>query len=511
MQTVASAKIPHSDVHQSVQETLTTLGPGVVYSRLLRVRTGADVAQPSLSLECDLCESWELVDPTSYRFHLRPGIRWQNIPPVNGRELTAMDVACSYERLSGRKLTGENVSCGFDVPFPAEAPNAFLLADVQSIDVEDDRTLTLNINPAFPNADFLLSLADGHAKIVAPEAVNVLGDLQQGPAIGTGPWVLKSAQVDTGSVFERNSDYFEEGLPFLDEFVSRVIKADDAALAAFLVNEVQVYRISPQQWQEVTEAGQQIPSVVVGQGGTGLVLAMNVSRSPFDDPLVRQALLKALDPWDYVDTIWAGQGYASLGIPVVESDWLLTRDEMRSSYFADQAAARRILTELDPPRNLEFDLQVGEFSPLHKAQGERLQQDLQTAGFSPKLVLLSPAQYAETVVRDRRYQVSLGVLPPTSGTTNFLLAALHSRGQWNLTAHDDDTLDQMIEAQAVEMAPAARGEQIKEIERYLLDQAYLFSPVTGATRWAMAPQVRGFYPTPAASEYFYWAKTWLQP
>ena len=39
------ASIPHRDVHQEFQETLTTLGPGLAYSRLLRLRTGPLVEQ----------------------------------------------------------------------------------------------------------------------------------------------------------------------------------------------------------------------------------------------------------------------------------------------------------------------------------------------------------------------------------------------------------------------------------------------------------------------------------
>ena len=55
-----AATIPHRDVHQEVQEALTTLGPGLAYSRLLRLRSGEGPEQPNLLLECDLCESWRL-------------------------------------------------------------------------------------------------------------------------------------------------------------------------------------------------------------------------------------------------------------------------------------------------------------------------------------------------------------------------------------------------------------------------------------------------------------------
>lgn len=96
----AFANVPHFDVHLHVQETLASLGPGIAYSRLLRVRSGPEeeVPQPSLLLECDLCEGWCMEDPLTYRFQLRKGVLWHNRPPVDGRELIAADVVYSYER-----------------------------------------------------------------------------------------------------------------------------------------------------------------------------------------------------------------------------------------------------------------------------------------------------------------------------------------------------------------------------------------------------------------------------
>ena len=50
LSTIAFANVPHFDVHQEVQETLTSLGPGIVYSRLLRpenwARGGDSSAKP---------------------------------------------------------------------------------------------------------------------------------------------------------------------------------------------------------------------------------------------------------------------------------------------------------------------------------------------------------------------------------------------------------------------------------------------------------------------------------
>ena len=108
--TLTQVNVPHLDVHQEVQETLASMGPGLAYSRLLRLGTGpeSEYPQPSLLLECDLCESWEALDPLTYSFKLREGVRWHDVAPVNGRELVAEDVAYSLERLR----TPELAQCG---------------------------------------------------------------------------------------------------------------------------------------------------------------------------------------------------------------------------------------------------------------------------------------------------------------------------------------------------------------------------------------------------------------
>ena len=500
---VASAEIPHLDVHQDVQETLTALGPGLAYSRLLRLRSGQGDNQPNLLLECDLCQSWTLNENLAYVFKLRPDARWQNLAPVHGRPLIADDIVFSLERL---KTNGW--------------PNAPLLSSIGSSKALDD--LTLEVELSLEDADALLALADGHVKMVASEVVSEYGDLKDAPVIGTGPWIWQDVGHKQGMEFIRNDNYFENGLPFLDGLSVLVIRADALAngpnssalgkVAAFKTGLVDVLSVEPNEWDLIRKESSDFQSIVSRRSGSGIVLTMNGQTPSLQDASVRKAVFQAIDPWDYLDTVWTGSGFASVGIPVRESGWLLDRQEMRQKFFADPGKARQLLVDSgqELPIDLEVTIRIERTGGENVAMEERLLADLTAVGFNPELRRMDPIQFNELVIGpDREYQLAIGSLPPTSTTNSYLYGLLHSQGQWNLTGHKDTKLDSMIEEQSSEFDDATRKKQLIEIQRHVLDQAYLFSPVTGASRWVFNNDLKGFEPNTALSEYNFWSRTWL--
>jgi len=489
------ADIPHRDVHQEVQEALTTLGPGLAYSRLLRLSASQGGGQSGQILECDLCQSWRMTSDFSYEFQLRPNVRWQNIPPVFGRPLVAQDLVFSYNRMR---------TPGW--------PNAPLLAPIGSVTALDPQTLRVRL--AFADSDGLLALADGHSKIVAPEVVELYGDLKDSPVIGTGPWVWEGSTSGQGTVLTRNPGYFEPGRPLLDRLEIRSIRDSRgsalgglARVAAYQAGQVDVLSPDVQEWQAMRSGGRPVESVISPQGGPGLLLTLNTQAPSLDKVAVRQAIFKAIDPWDYLDKFWADQGQVGVGLPALQPDWLLSREEMRGRYFADPSRARSLLAGAGFQPPLALELAVGDFGPAYLASAERLASDLRSVGFDPTIRRMTPAQFQDRVLGpDRKYHIALGALPPATSINGFMAPVLHSGGRWNISGHTDARLDGMIEAQAAQLEPGRRREQVLEIQRHVLDQAYLFSPVTGATRWAFRPDIQDFRPSAAMSEYLFWSQ-----
>ena len=500
---VAAAEIPHLDVHQEVQETLTALGPGLAYSRLLRLKSGQGSNQPNLLVECDLCQSWHLNDDLAYVFTLRPDVRWQNLPPVNGRTFVADDIVFSLNRLKTKGW-----------------PNAPLLSSIGDAKALDNQTVQIELS--LQDADALLALADGHVKIVAPEVVAEYGDLKAAPVIGTGPWIWQGTDSDQSMEFIRNPNYFEGGLPFLDQLNVTVMRTDPLAnspgsvaldkVAAFKAGLVDVLSVDPSEWDLVRKNNSDFQSVVSRRSGSGIVLAMNAQMPNLQETAVRQAVFQAIDPWDYLDTVWSGQGFASVGIPVQESDWLLERQEMRQNFFADPGKARQLLIDSGQklPVDLEVTVRIERTGGENLVLEERLMADLTAVGFNPEIRRMNPVQFNDLVMGPaREFQLAVGAVPPTSTTNSYLFGLLHSQGRWNLAGHEDTQLDTMIELQSAEFDDVARREQLVEIQRWVLDQAYLFSPVTTASRWVFSSDLKGFKPNTALSEYNFWSRTWL--
>src|SRR5690348_11393657 len=76
---------------------------GIVYSKLIDYKIGPDEPFGTNDLEGDLATSWApSTDGLTWTFHLRQGVKFQNIDPVNGREFTSADVLCTLDGIRAR-------------------------------------------------------------------------------------------------------------------------------------------------------------------------------------------------------------------------------------------------------------------------------------------------------------------------------------------------------------------------------------------------------------------------
>ncbi len=478
--------IAHQDVQLEVSPALSSWGPGVAYSRLLRLKSGPAVELPSLELECDLCERWTMDSPTSFVFKLRKDVRWQSLDPVNGRPVVASDLVFSY----GRQRNPEH-------------PNSSLLSNLAEVRASDDTTLRVSLGAA--DADGLLALADAHSKIVAREAVELKGDLRDGPTIGTGPWTLERTSIDDVHAFLANADYFENRLPLADRLNIYILGDEQTRAAAFGTGLIDVDEVESSDRLNSLESVDPALQTAILRPGIGLEIAFNTKRPPFDVLEVRQAAIRAMDPVKAIEEHWNGLGSIGPGFPAASPEWLLPWTEMLVRF--NQRDDVRPLLE---GRRLEpVVITVGDFGEQFLAHAHAMNVELDAAGFYARVDIVNRRRFGEDVWLGGDYQVMLGPPAPVNVPNGFLLPVLHSDGIWNTTGHQDPRLDTLLETQAVELEPARRAELIRNVQRRVLDMGYRFMPYTRLARWTWSADVRDFHPNFQLGEYHHWARVWL--
>src|SRR5438445_13867266 len=123
---------PHWDPHLTISYK-THIAYSFTHSRLLRHKAGPAIQPGTFPIEGDLAESWTQPNETTYIFKLRKGVRWQNKPPVNGRELTAEDVVFSVNHF----LTVQGNA------------NAYMLKSVDKVEALDKYTVKFTLKESF--------------------------------------------------------------------------------------------------------------------------------------------------------------------------------------------------------------------------------------------------------------------------------------------------------------------------------------------------------------------------
>ncbi|MBJ7453758.1 MAG: ABC transporter substrate-binding protein, partial [Blastococcus sp.] len=193
----------------------------------------------------------------------------------------------------GTPLNAEALKTIWDTYLVAPGSNlAANLAEVQSVDVVDDLTVTYTVKA--PNAAFPDLLTDPAGWPFSPTAAAAAGADAGSEPVGTGPFRFVSWQRDSQLVVEKNEDYWQEGLPHLDKITFRPIPDEDTRLSSLQsgdIDALQALRQSTVSRAREIDGVDNYEFLGNNSGGSNF----NTARPPFDDLRVRRAIALALD------------------------------------------------------------------------------------------------------------------------------------------------------------------------------------------------------------------------
>jgi peptide/nickel transport system substrate-binding protein len=482
---------PNLDPHQSSSSALFGLGLGLAYNRVLKLKLQG-VEMPAYIPVPDLAEGVDQPDDTTYVFRLRRGVKFHNIAPVNGREFVADDAVYSYNRQLDQKVNGA------------------VLQGIAKMETPD--RYTLKLTAAAPDADFLLAIAAPQSLVVAKEAVDLHGDLKEGPVVGTGAFVLEKADRAQGVYFAKNPDYFVRGQPYIDRWQEIWVADYAQELEAAKAGKFDSLVTVPEADAEGVVRANPKMATVIGKGfGSGLELALNLKAKPFDDERVRKAVYKAIDPQGIIDTVAGGQGFHTVGMPLPGSDWAIPQDEIKQTYKRDVEGARKLLADAGLGAGFDFELSVTNVLDTIPPTGELIQQWLKDVNVRAGLKVIDFPTY--TQLRQRGpYEGLLGTAATQVSASAALTAKWQSGGALNSTGLADPALDKMIGDQGrLVRDPAARKRLLLDIQRYILDHAYMHMIWSFEETGLVAKRVHDYVPGAGILnlESDRWAFLWL--
>src|SRR5262245_4691849 len=187
---------PHFDFQQS--GTINNLGSqGCMFDNLVR----RDPRDSGKTIIPDLAHSWEISkDGKTYTFMLRKDVQFHD-----GAELTSEDVKATFDRIS-------------KPPQGISIPRSILFAAVEEIKAPDKHTVQFKLSAPRP-PDFIMgAIASGWNGIVRKKTLedNQYNLRRVVDIPGTGPFKSKRRVENEVWVMEKNPNYWNKGLPYLD-------------------------------------------------------------------------------------------------------------------------------------------------------------------------------------------------------------------------------------------------------------------------------------------------------
>ncbi len=442
----------------SLNETFTLGMLGNVYEGLTK-------RDKDLTIIPGLAESWETIDPLTWRFKLRQGVKF-----ANGNDFTADDVLFSAERV---RADGSDLKTR-------------LPADAEFVKI-DDHTIEVKLKTPNPilNAEWDTWYILDKEWAEAEGAVNPVSarDTNPGEAAyktnGTGAFTIESHEPGVKTVFAKSDSWWGEVEHNLDQVVFTPIASDATRVAALLSGDVDL--IEPVPVQDVdrvnsdpnTEAmtGPEVRVVHLGfnQIRDELPTSDIKGKNPFQDPNVRKAVYQAIDIEAIKKRVMRGMS-TPVPLLIANEQYAGAGDFERWPY--DVEAAKKLLTDAGYPDGFTVGMDCPNDRYVNdEAICQAVVSMLAQIGVKVDLNAQPKAQYFAKVLAPGGYDTDfylLGWTPSSFDSWNVLVNLAGCRdetgkgGPFNLGGYCNPKVDELAAKIVVETDIAKRDAMIKE-------------------------------------------------
>jgi peptide/nickel transport system substrate-binding protein len=436
-----------------LSETEGTWRARMLFGQVVKLKPDTFEAIPGIA------KSWK-IEGLNFTFTLQDNAKFSD-----GSAVTADDVVFTMKGFLA-KATASPLRTRLTSIQGAQAYFDGSAQDVAGLKVVDPKTFTVTL--AQPDASFL-----GNMRFVLPVPKKSLDgkDLTKDPffqnPIGAGPFKFVSWQVGGDFVADRNPNYYEQGLPYLDKFTHRTIPDSQALVNALLSGDIDASNYpSPagaKQLQANTNLNVLVPPFTNPDGWE-----FNFKNPYLAKKEVRQAIAMSLDMDQFATDSLYGLGKKGVG-PIAPGNAFYDKDLKPLAYDLDKAKSL-IQQAGTPPAEIQFMVNRG--NVLREDFLTYTQAQLEKIGLKVKAEVIEFAQLIERRTK-KDFEVN-GVVSGAVVDPNDLALQYASTGSGNYNNYTNARLDALFTQAKQELDPEKAKPLWKEVQGIIMDELPTF-------------------------------------
>ncbi len=416
------------------------------------VRLKPDTFEPKPSL----AKSWK-IDGLTFTFTM------QDAKFSDGSDVTADDVAFTMKGLLAKTTASPRASKLSSIQ-GAKEYTAGSAPDVAGIKVVDPKTLVVTL--ATPDASFLLNM-----RYVSPVPKKLLDgkDLTKDAffqkPVGAGPFVFVSWQVGGDFVAQKNPNYYQKGLPYLDKFTHRTIPDAQSLVNSLLSGDIDASNYPSPAGADKLKANKDL-NVVVPPFNSPDGWTFNLKNPWLAKKEVRQAVAYCMDMNQFAKDSLYGLGKPGNG-PIAPGNALY--DSALKPYTYDLDKAKALIKQAGtPPSDVSFIVNKG--NVLREDFLTYTQAQLQKAGWNIKAEAIEYAVATDKLTR-KDYDVFGAGVDGATVDAGSLYDTYATTGSQNFSNYSNPQLDTLLQQAKQALTVDAQKPLYKQIQAIIQDDA----------------------------------------
>ncbi len=425
-----------------------------IFSKLIDIDTDG-------SLVGVLATDWSATDAKTWVFNLVDNATFHN-----GEAFTADDVRYTFERILDPK-TASSYSPLYDA--------------IKTVEAASPTQAIFHLKSPF--GPFLSNLAN-NGEIVNQKAIEA-ADPARNP-VGTGPFKFVEWVQGDHITLQKFDGYFKEGKPYLDGIDFKFLLVDQSRIDGLSSGELNWVDAVPLQSLSSLSTDPSFTYVTSATAGIPDFLALNTTKAPFDNKLVRQAVYWALDRTQIRDVAYSGAGEVGIEEVPTGSTWFdgaspVTPDISKANGLMAQAGFANGLT-------VEF-LGLPQYPELLKT-GEVVREQLKQIGITMNIKQVDVSVWFNAFIKGN-YQITSAYQERTIDPDNFYSLVLRTGGAINTTFYSNPAADALIDQARGETDDATRSGLYQQLRQIIFEDVPLIFAHYETINYLMNPNVAG--------------------